>query len=94
MGLFDMFRPERLNRGEMKAAEKGDYAEALDLVDQALCERASNPVFLQNKGYFLAKLGQYDEAIECYELAYGYDKKKHKLLALKGSLLVRKGRHD
>ncbi|HHN81680.1 MAG TPA: tetratricopeptide repeat protein [Methanomicrobia archaeon] len=96
MGVFDkfMFRPERLNREAMKAAERGDYSTALDLVDQALCERAGNPVFLQNKGYFLAKLGQYDEAIECYELAYGYDKKNHELLAMKGSLLVRKGRYD
>lgn len=88
------FTAERLNKKAVKAGEDGDYKMALALVEEALQEKPYNKVFMANKCYFLAKLQQYEEALQCYEVACGLDKGNPELLAMKASVLVRIGRYE
>ena len=73
---------------------KGKLQEAISYYDKILEENPTHLGSLNNKGYALSKLKNYDSAIGCYDLALKIDSKDLPVLINKISALRKKGNLD
>jgi tetratricopeptide (TPR) repeat protein len=70
---------------------KGNLKEAISYYDQILNEHPNHIGSLNNKGYALSKLKDYDGAIQCYDCALGISPTDLSVLVNKISALRKKG---
>ena len=69
----------------------GKLQEAITYYDKILNENPNHLACLNNKGYALSKLKDYDSAIQCYDAALKLDSKDIPVLVNKISSLRKKG---
>jgi tetratricopeptide (TPR) repeat protein len=51
------------------AVGRGDFAEALDCLDEGIRLESNHPELWCEKGYVLSRLGRHKEALSCYQMA-------------------------
>ena len=83
------------NAGSLMA--KGQYSDALDIVNQALSIEPSSWVIWNNKGYILYNMGRYDETVDAFNQEIALHKSSDDIsyaLEYKGAALAKLGRYD
>jgi hypothetical protein len=76
------------------ALQRGDYASALDLIEEASGRYPSNPVFLNNLAAAYQKLSCSERALECCERALQLAPRFGPAHSNRGNALAALGRHD
>ena len=73
--------------------DKGDYEQALQLLDETITIEPNFTAGITNKGLVLSFLGQYGEAIELFDKAIGIDPNDTDAIGNKGNALSDLGQY-